>query len=141
MKTINEHIRDHLFSQSLVEEHGDSLRPVKQEQARAPFPAAAVLKLWKTEWVPEFECYMRNRFVMGALRYGTMAENKARRTPYDRVSSMIKRLQSYRASGNLEHLVDVANLAMLEFDQTIHPQAHFEALDGDRRIGTERHPS
>jgi hypothetical protein len=34
---------------------------------------------------------------------------------YDRVSDMIRRLSLYATSGNAEHLVDVANLAELEF--------------------------
>jgi len=39
---------------------------------------------------------------------------------YDRTSDMIRRLELYRVDGNAEHLVDVANLAELEFVEGSH---------------------
>jgi len=44
---------------------------------------------------------------------------------YDRISSIIRRLQAYRATGNLEHLVDAACLLMLEFVEGLHPLRHW----------------
>jgi len=84
-------------------------------------------ELQQTEWSIEFEQLMRNRLIIGAMRYGRMgAKNKPQ---YDRISSIIKRLHSYINSGNKELLVDVANLAMMEFVECYHPSAHFHALD------------
>ena len=48
---------------------------------------------------------------------------------YDRVSSMIKRIELYAETHNTEHLVDVANLAMMEFVEGDHPDKHFCAID------------
>ena len=79
-----------------------------------------------SEWDPAFEKLMRNRLVMGAIRYGRMGEEGKPR--YDRVSSMIKRLSNFQENGNKELLVDVANLCMLEFVECNHPNAHFHAL-------------
>jgi hypothetical protein len=66
----------------------------------------------------EFEQLRMNRMIMGAMRYGLLrAEGKPQ---WDRVSSMVKRLNLYLLDGNAEHLVDVANLAQLEFTEGKH---------------------
>lgn len=84
-------------------------------------------ELTTTEWSSVFECLMRRRLLMGGLRYGLLnAEGKRK---YNRVKDMIKRLKLYDATGNLEHLVDVANLAMCEYEETRRPDAHFASLD------------
>jgi len=84
-------------------------------------------ELRRTEWSPEFERLMRNRLVMGAFRYGRLhAEGKP---AYDRVSGALKRLELYRQTGNLECLVDVANMMLLEFEEGDHPGRHFRAAD------------
>ena len=84
-------------------------------------------ELKKTEWSEEFERLMRNRLIIGALRYGRIgATNKPQ---YDRVNSMIKRLTKYQETGNKEFLVDVANICLLEFVECNHPNQHFHAID------------
>lgn len=89
--------------------------------------------LARTEWSPKFERYMRNRLIMGAIRYGLLhAEGKPQ---YDRVESMVKRLEKYRATGSLELLVDVANLALLEFEECHHPLAHWDSEDDGEHVG------
>lgn len=75
----------------------------------------------------EFRTLCDNRMVMGAFRYGLLEGQRAGK--YDNVNSMIKRLKLYNATGNLEHLVDVANIAMVEFVTSDHPDKHFEAAD------------
>ena len=83
--------------------------------------------LRQTEWSEEFECLMRNRLLMGRFRYGKMggpAKGK-----FDHVASMIQRLRLYQKTGNLEHLVDVANIALVKFVAPNHPHAHFDATD------------
>lgn len=86
--------------------------------------------LIKTEWSVDFEILMRNRLVVGAYRYGRMG--KMGKPKYDRVSDMIRRLKEFQIDGNKEHLVDVANLSMMEFVETTHPLAHFKPLDGSK---------
>lgn len=84
-------------------------------------------ELKKTEWSEEFERLMRNRLIIGALRYGRIGA--ANKPQYDRVSSMIKRLSKYQETGNKEFLVDVANICLLEFVECNHPNQHFHAID------------
>lgn len=88
--------------------------------------------LRKSEWSHMFEGLMRNRLVMGALRYGKLhAKDKPQ---YDRVKSMIKRLNKYNESGNMELLVDVANLCLLEFEECNHPNKHFYSIDDGEHV-------
>jgi hypothetical protein len=70
-------------------------------------------ELRQTERSPEFERLRMNRKVLGAMRYGRLGDPD--KPQYDRVADMIRRLWLYANDGNAEHLVDVANLAELEF--------------------------
>jgi hypothetical protein len=45
---------------------------------------------------------------MGAFRYGLLGEKGKKK--FNRIASMKTRLDKYEETGNLEHLVDVANL-------------------------------
>jgi hypothetical protein len=83
--------------------------------------------LKQSEWSTEFEKLMRNRLVMGALRYGKLGIKD--KPQYDRVGSIIKRMKNYAESGNKEILVDVANLCLCEFEECNHPNQHFHAMD------------
>jgi len=84
-------------------------------------------ELRQTEWVPEFEQYMRNRLLMGAFRYERMHDPT--KGDYDILKDCRRRLGLYENDGNLEHLVDVANLCMIEFLHSRHPKKHFTATD------------
>jgi hypothetical protein len=73
---------------------------------------------------------MRNRLIMGAMRYGTFAEHEAAGgNGYDNVGSAIERLHKYQETRNAEHLVDAANLCLKEFRVGDHPLKHFAAAD------------
>ena len=98
------------------------LPPVK------PVPVLPSLsELRKSEWSPKFETLMRNRLIMGAIRYGLLHDKEKKR--YDRIQSIQKRLDLYKVDGNLEHLVDSANLCLMEFEEGNHPKKHFKAID------------
>ena len=84
-------------------------------------------KLRRTQWSPEFEELMRNRLIVGSIRYGLLNDKTKRK--YDRIDSVIKRAKLYQSTGNDEYLVDIANLVLLEFEEGEHPQKHFKALD------------
>jgi len=87
-------------------------------------------ELQRSQWSPEFEQLQRRRLIMGAFRYGLLDDQKAAGgNGYDNVGSLIRRAKLYQATGNLEHLVDIANLAMVEFVTGEHPARHFAAND------------
>lgn len=81
--------------------------------------------LLESEWSKEFEAHQRCRMVMGAFRHGLLGEKGKRK--FNRVKSMVTRLSKYEETGNLEHLVDVANLCMLEYVEGDHPLRHFHS--------------
>ena len=85
-------------------------------------------ELARDEWSPEFEKLMRNRMIMGAIWYGRL--NAKGKPQYDRVEYMRTKLSLYEETGNLECLVDVAVLAVDEFEEGNHPLKHFGAEDG-----------
>jgi len=112
--TVLDHLRAHLLA-SL----GVPPTPIRR------LPDLDTLRT--TEWCPEFEQLCRNRLVMGAFRYGQF--NDPDKWKYDHIRGAEKKLAAYRDTGNLEHLVDVANYALLEFARPSHPQAYFRAED------------
>jgi len=83
--------------------------------------------LYSTEWSHQFETLCRNRLVMGAFRYGLL--NDPEKKQYHRILSIKKRISLYLQSGNTEHLVDIANLCLMEFQEGTHPLKHFSAID------------
>lgn len=93
----------------------------------AAFAGVSYDALRASQWSLEFENLMRNRLCMGALRYGLF--NSPNKPYYNMLDSIQKRLDLYRADGNDEHLVDIANLAMCEFLEGKHPRKHFAARD------------
>lgn len=80
-----------------------------------------------TEWSAEFEHLMRNRLLLGRFRYGRMDDPT--KGDYDHVTNAIERLEAFRRTGNLEHLVDVANLCLIEFVCGTHPNRHLASGD------------
>lgn len=83
--------------------------------------------LSKSEWSNEFERLRRNRFIMGAFRYGLMGDKS--KPQYNRIQCIERRLELYRKTGNLELLVDISNMAELEFIEGTHPNRHFKSVD------------
>lgn len=89
-------------------------------------------ELRQTEWSQAFEALMRNRLILGAFRYGRLGGQF--KPQYDRTQAILLRTAQYAATGNLELLVDVANLAMLEFVEGRHPRKHFRASDDGAHV-------
>lgn len=83
--------------------------------------------LRRTQWSDDFERKMRNRLIMGALRYGLMKSPD--KPQYDRMTSIQKKVELYKQTGNDEYLVDIANCALLEYEEGGHPLKHFRADD------------
>jgi hypothetical protein len=83
--------------------------------------------LKKSEWSDNFEKLMRNRLIMGAFRYGKL--NEKNKPVYDRTTEIKKRCNKYIDTGNIEFLVDIANMCMLEFEEGKHKNKHFLSID------------
>lgn len=115
--SLHDHLRERLHAQAGI-----------FECAKPKITAEEFRKLRNTQWSPHFETLMRNRLWMGLLRYGRLGA--ANKPSYDMVQSIIRRAKEYVLTGNDELLVDIANLAMVEFVEGRHPLKHFEAKDG-----------
>jgi hypothetical protein len=63
---------------------------------------------------------------MGAFRYERFGPAKSH---YPTATEAIKRILKYIEMGNSEHLVDAANMLLLEFEFGRHPDKHFGAID------------
>ncbi len=86
--------------------------------------------LRESEWSTEFEQLMRNRLLMGSMRYETFAAKANLKTlGYAFIDSIFERLKLYQQGGNTEHLVDVANCCLLEYEFGKHPKKHFAPVD------------
>lgn len=90
-------------------------------------------ELARTEWSPRFERLMRNRLIVGAYRYGRL--NAPGKPTYDRLESIAKRAREYVTTGNDDLLADIANLALLEYEEGKHPNKH---LAGESHRDTVR---
>ena len=101
MKTVSAHIRDHLL--------------ITVEPKRMP----DLETLQRTENCPEFDRLCLYRMIMGSFRYGLIGRRPGK-PEYDRVASMIARLEKYKDDRNAEHLLDVANLAKIEYVEGDH---------------------
>lgn len=91
------------------------------------FPQSDYATIRATQWSHQFETFRRNRMAMGYLRYGPF--NHPDKPVYKNVESIIERAKLYLETGNDEHLVDIANLAMCEFIEGVHPLKHFTPTD------------
>jgi len=121
MKRINDLIRERLFLACGI---------INSRAGDASFE-----ELRCSEWSPQFEDHMRCRLVIGSMRYGRL--NDPEKPNYDYVGSIIDRAKMFRKTGNCELLVDIANLALLEFEDGNHPLKHFESSDDGKHVGVK----
>lgn len=96
--------------------------------------------LKKSEWSPRFEQLMRNRLIMGSFRYQPFAEKRSQPWDYDTASEAIERIKRYQADGNTEHLVDAANMCLLEFEFGNHDNKHFASIDDGKHTARRIKP-
>lgn len=98
---------------------------MKEIESPKRIPDFEIMK--KTQWSIDFEELMRNRLIMGGIRYGLL--NSPGKSKYDRMNSIIERAKLYKETGNIEILADIANLALCEFVEGDHPNRRFAASD------------
>lgn len=94
-----------------------------------PKPKFRLEDLQQSEWSTEFERLMRNRLVMGAFRYGLLADKRVKGKKWDLIEPIRAKVELYEQTGNTEYLVDAANYCLLAFECDNHPLKHFKALD------------
>lgn len=111
MKNVTEYIREHLYE----------ICGMRNIQALDECVAE------QCAWSSGFMKLMIHRIAYGRYRYGK--QDTTVRKNYNYTKSAIDRLMAYQATGNTEHLVDVANFCMLEFVYGQHPMKHFTAID------------
>ena len=75
---------------------------------------------------PIFEEYRKNRMIIDSFRYGSL-QSPIGCAKYDNVGSIESASLLYKSDRNREHLVDIANLAMIEF--ATHPNYPFRPPD------------
>lgn len=98
--------------------------------ARTPIE---VLGAPASEFNETFVVGMRKRMAVSYHKYGLMAD--AARKRVDQIESLRIRLERYDETGNTEWLMDVANMAMIEFTHPLHPAAHYRPTDSDESPG------
>ena len=116
MKTVTEFIYQHCLGGALF----DSIEEVRRNQ-----------------WFPGFIHLMRNRMTMGFFRYGPLDKHDSRNYKGDCIKSIRQRLDKYEEDGNLEYLIDIANLCGVEYRVSNHPKRHFASVDDGIHVETE----
>lgn len=87
----------------------------------------------KTEYSEEFDKFRKNRMKVSFFKYGPAAINYGEHL-VSAIENLEIRLKKYKETGNTEYLVDVANMAMIEFMYPQHPEAHFKGTDNEDKL-------
>ena len=81
---------------------------------------------WGAEW-QYILSLMKSRMIMGGYRYGPTPLQKPRE--FDNIADVKRLLDLYEVDGNMEHLVDAANITIIECLKKSHPNFHFNPID------------
>jgi hypothetical protein len=121
MDTVFNHIRDRLLVNVVAAD----------QWPKADAVPVTIDTLEKEQWSDTFERLMRNRFMMGYFRYGSLKEQivGGNSKKYHHLDSAKRRIALYEKTGNDELLVDVANMMMAEFLLGRHPDKHLSSVD------------
>ncbi len=94
---------------------------------------ATTKEILKQDFSEDFVQKMRNRIIVSHYKYGWVKDTYPKLA--DAVACLEQRLALYKETGNTEHLIDVANFAMIEFMHPRHDDAHFKGTDSDASPG------
>jgi hypothetical protein len=81
---------------------------------------------WGEDW-QEILDLMKNRMIMGGFRYGP--HRNQRKGQFDNVKDAKRRLGLHQKDGNMEHLLDAANITILACLKKAHKNFHFTSID------------
>ena len=84
---------------------------------------AAILR---RDFSEDFVAKMKGSMLQSHYKYGWVSDTYPELA--DAIACLKQRLELYEKDGNIDHLVDVANFAMIESMYPRHPNAHFERL-------------
>lgn len=92
------------------------LRAAGQQEEPVSERKPGLALLLASEWSPRFERLVRNRLVMGGMRYGLLESAATRGVTGLAVQMARDRLHRFLTDGNGEHLVDAAALCVVAFE-------------------------
>lgn len=90
--------------------------------------------LLKTEYSERFDDIRKKMVCTSFYKYGP-AKTNCKQKLVDVITSLEKRLQAYKDTGNTEYLADIANFAMFEFMYPQHPKASYSPTDSNESPG------
>ena len=121
METLFDHMRDRL----LVNVHAEEFWP-DADQEPIDKKTMEDLQFNSAEW-QHILMLMKNRMSFGGFRYGPTKTQK--RGQFNDVEDVKRRLCLFQKTGNMEHLIDAANITVLACIKKDHPNFHFESTD------------
>jgi transcriptional regulator of heat shock response len=121
MKTSHDILRDRLLRNVTAQEHWQ-----KADAEHRDMSAMSEMQWDSNEW-QYILSLMKNRMIMGGYRYGPTKLQKPRE--FDNIADIKRRLELYEKEGNMEHLVDAANITIIECLKKSHPNFHFSPTD------------
>ena len=121
MSTLHDIMRDRLLANVYAEEHWQAADAVPVDRA------AMEAMQWDSDEWQEVLTLMKNRMSFGGYRYGPTSKQKPR--AFDNIKDIHRRLDLHEDTGNMEHLVDSANICIIACLKKDHPNFHFESID------------
>jgi len=121
VKTLHDILRDRLQANVTATEYWQKPDAVKTDRQ-----AMSDAQWGDPMWQHVLDL-MHNRMEMGGYRYGP--HRNQRKNQFDNVADSIRRLKLHQEDGNMEHLLDAANITILACLKKAHKNFHFESID------------
>lgn len=87
-----------------------------------------------TEFSEIFIEKMKQSMYMSFFKYGPIKENYGGKL-VKAIDNLEIRLEKYKSTGNIEYLIDIANMAMIEYKYPQHPNAYYKAgAEGEDKL-------
>ncbi len=99
--------------------------------------AIEIVSDWKEEVSGRFLQAMANAMGMSFYKYGKLRDAYPKKV--NAIATLKDRLAEYEKTGNADYLIDVANMAMIEFEAPAHKDFHYSPGDSNKSIGRRFH--